>query len=200
MTFEGERPMSKFKFLAGGLRRGRLLAPGRQLRRLAQSKTLKIIVPYTPGSGPDIISRLMGEQIPKTGGPTVVVENRPGGGTTDRHRGRSRAEPDGNTVLLVANAFAINIATQARQLHDREFRAGLQSRRRRRCRWWCKAPRRGRRCRSSSTTPRPVPASSPSPAAGRRARCMSLSRCCGSPPRSISTTCPMAAADRRSMR
>ena len=45
---------------------------------LAQSKTLKVIVPYTPGSGPDIISRLMGEQIAKQGGPTVVVENRPG--------------------------------------------------------------------------------------------------------------------------
>ena len=33
------------------------------------SKTLKIIVPYTPGSGPDIISRLMGEQIQRPAGP-----------------------------------------------------------------------------------------------------------------------------------
>ena len=30
---------------------------------LAQSKALKIIVPYTPGSGPDILSRLLSEQI-----------------------------------------------------------------------------------------------------------------------------------------
>jgi tripartite-type tricarboxylate transporter receptor subunit TctC len=80
---------------------------------LAQSqKTLKIIVPYTPGSGPDIISRLLGEQIAKVGGPTVVVENRPGGGMTIGTEAAARAEPDGNTVLLVANAFTVNMAVK----------------------------------------------------------------------------------------
>jgi tripartite-type tricarboxylate transporter receptor subunit TctC len=79
---------------------------------LAQSKTLKVIVPYTPGSGPDIISRLMGEQIAKQGGPTVVVENRPGGGTNIGTEAAARAEPDGNTVLLVANGFTVNMATK----------------------------------------------------------------------------------------
>jgi tripartite-type tricarboxylate transporter receptor subunit TctC len=77
---------------------------------LAQSKSLKIIVPYTPGSGPDIISRLLGEQIGKAGGPTVVVENRPGGGTNIGTEAAARAEPDGNTILLVANTFAVNAA------------------------------------------------------------------------------------------
>jgi tripartite-type tricarboxylate transporter receptor subunit TctC len=77
---------------------------------MAQSKTLKIVVPYTPGSGPDIISRLLGEQIGKAGGPTVVVENRPGGGMTIGTEAAARAEPDGNTVLLVANAFVVNAA------------------------------------------------------------------------------------------
>ncbi len=76
----------------------------------SQAKTLKIIVPYTPGSGPDIISRLMGEQIGKAGGPTVVVENRPGGGTMIGTEVAARAEPDGNTALLVANGFVVNAA------------------------------------------------------------------------------------------
>jgi tripartite-type tricarboxylate transporter receptor subunit TctC len=76
------------------------------------SKTLKIIVPYTPGSGPDIISRLMGEQMQKAGGPTVVVENRPGGGMTIGTEAAARAEPDGNTLLLVANAFVVNMAVK----------------------------------------------------------------------------------------
>jgi tripartite-type tricarboxylate transporter receptor subunit TctC len=74
------------------------------------SKTLKIVVPYTPGSGPDIISRLMSEQIQRAGGPTVLVESRPGGGMTIGTEAAARAEPDGNTVLLVANAFVINMA------------------------------------------------------------------------------------------
>ncbi|MET0707604.1 MAG: tripartite tricarboxylate transporter substrate-binding protein, partial [Tardiphaga sp.] len=47
----------------------------------AQSKTIKIVVPYTPGSGPDITSRLMAEQISKAHGVNMVVENRPGAGT-----------------------------------------------------------------------------------------------------------------------
>jgi tripartite-type tricarboxylate transporter receptor subunit TctC len=74
----------------------------------AQSK--KIIVPYPPGSGPDILSRLLAEQIGRTGGPNFVIENRPGGGTTIGTEAAMRAEPDGNTVLLVANSFVVNPA------------------------------------------------------------------------------------------
>jgi tripartite-type tricarboxylate transporter receptor subunit TctC len=74
----------------------------------AQGKSVKIVVPYTPGSGPDIISRLMSDQIPKDGGPSVIVENRPGGGTLIGTEAAAKAEPDGHTVLLVANSFVIN--------------------------------------------------------------------------------------------
>src|SRR5262245_25393297 len=69
---------------------------------------IKVVVPYTPGSGPDILSRLMADQIGRAQGPTVVVENRPGGGTVIGTEAVERAEPDGRTVLLVANSFVIN--------------------------------------------------------------------------------------------
>ncbi len=75
-----------------------------------QAATRKIIVPYTPGSGPDILARLMAEQIGAHKGPTMVVENRPGGGTAIGTEAAARAEPDGNTVLMVANAFVVNAA------------------------------------------------------------------------------------------
>jgi len=87
-----------------------LLVLGASAASAQSGKTLKIIVPYTPGSGPDIISRMLGEQIGRQGGPTVVVENRPGGGMTIGTEAAARAEPDGNTVLLVANAFVVNMA------------------------------------------------------------------------------------------
>jgi tripartite-type tricarboxylate transporter receptor subunit TctC len=107
--------MTKFRLLAmagaatavlaiGGLFGGPFGNPAAQ----AQSKTIKIIVPYTPGSGPDILSRLMSDQIPKDGGPGIVVENRPGGGTLIGTEAAAKAEPDGHTVLLVANSFVIN--------------------------------------------------------------------------------------------
>src|SRR5262245_13965880 len=58
-----------------------------------QAGAIKIVVPYTPGSGPDILSRLMAEQIGRTQGPTVVVENRPGGGTVIGTEAVERAAP-----------------------------------------------------------------------------------------------------------
>jgi tripartite-type tricarboxylate transporter receptor subunit TctC len=81
------------------------------------ARTIKIIVPYPPGSGPDILSRLMAEQIGREQGPTVVVENRPGGGTVIGTEAAARAAPDGTTVLLVANSFVVNPALK-RQNYD----------------------------------------------------------------------------------
>src|SRR5204863_7190492 len=75
-----------------------------------QAGAIKIVVPYTPGSGPDILARLMAEQIGRTQGATVVVENRPGAGTVIGTEAVERAEPDGHTVLLVANSFVVNPA------------------------------------------------------------------------------------------
>lgn len=74
------------------------------------ARNVKIVVPYPPASGPDILSRLMAEQIGKAQGATVVIENRPGGGTMIGTQAAARAAPDGGTVLLVANSFAINPA------------------------------------------------------------------------------------------
>jgi tripartite-type tricarboxylate transporter receptor subunit TctC len=72
--------------------------------------TVKIVVPYPPGSGPDILSRLMADEIGRAKGPTMVVENRPGGGTVIGTEAVARAAPDGGTILLVANSFVINPA------------------------------------------------------------------------------------------
>jgi tripartite-type tricarboxylate transporter receptor subunit TctC len=104
--------MMKFRFLAAACAAACVLALGAPEAFAQSAKNPKIIVPYTPGSGPDIISRLLGEQIAKAGGPTIVVENRPGGGMTIGTEAAARAEPDGNTVLLVANAFTVNMAVK----------------------------------------------------------------------------------------
>jgi tripartite-type tricarboxylate transporter receptor subunit TctC len=76
----------------------------------AWAQTRRIIVPYTPGSGPDILARLMAEEIGAQKGPSFVVENRPGGGMVIGTEVVARADPDGNTVLLVGNAFVVNAA------------------------------------------------------------------------------------------
>src|SRR5258708_40183622 len=72
--------------------------------------TFKIVVPYPPASGPDILSRLMAEQIGRAQGPSVVVENRPGGGTLIGTEAVGRAAPDGQTAVLGANSLVVNPA------------------------------------------------------------------------------------------
>jgi tripartite-type tricarboxylate transporter receptor subunit TctC len=76
----------------------------------AAAQNRRIIVPYTPGSGPDILARLLADQIGAQKGPNMIVENRPGGGMVIGTEVAARAEPDGNTVLLVGNAFVVNAA------------------------------------------------------------------------------------------
>ncbi len=76
------------------------------------SRTIRVIVPYAPGSGPDIISRLMADHIGRVQGQTMVIENRPGGGTLIGTEAAARSAPDGNTVLFVANSFVVNPAVK----------------------------------------------------------------------------------------
>jgi tripartite-type tricarboxylate transporter receptor subunit TctC len=76
---------------------------------LAQTtRTIKIVVPYQAGGATDIMSRLLAEQIGRAQGLTVVVESRPGAGTVIATEAVSRAQPDGNTALIVGNSFVIN--------------------------------------------------------------------------------------------
>jgi tripartite-type tricarboxylate transporter receptor subunit TctC len=74
----------------------------------AQTRTVRIVVPFGPGGGPDTIARVLGEQITKARGVTVVVENRPGAGAIVATEAVMRAAPDGNTLLIVAPSFLIN--------------------------------------------------------------------------------------------
>ena len=75
---------------------------------LAQTRTIKFVVPFPAGGSMDILARLIGEQVTKTRGIRTLVENRPGSGTVVGTEAVSRAAPDGNTVLFMANSFVIN--------------------------------------------------------------------------------------------
>ena len=72
------------------------------------ARTIKIVVPFPPGGTVDVLARLLGEQISKTRGPTVLVENRPGAGASIAYDAVARAAPDGNTLVIVGNSVVIN--------------------------------------------------------------------------------------------
>jgi tripartite-type tricarboxylate transporter receptor subunit TctC len=73
------------------------------------SRNIKMIVPYPPGGTTDLLGRLIAEQI-KTGlNAIVVVENKPGAGTTLGAEQVAHSEPDGYTLLMATSTtLAIN--------------------------------------------------------------------------------------------
>jgi tripartite-type tricarboxylate transporter receptor subunit TctC len=74
----------------------------------AQSRTIRLVVPYPPGGPLDIAARLLAERVKDTLG-TVVVENRPGAGGNLGADLVAKATPDGLTLLMGAVAtHAIN--------------------------------------------------------------------------------------------
>jgi tripartite-type tricarboxylate transporter receptor subunit TctC len=72
------------------------------------SKPLRIIVGYSPGGAVDVIARALGQQLSAALGQTVVIENKPGGGTNIAMRALIDSAPDGHTLMLGANAVAAN--------------------------------------------------------------------------------------------
>lgn len=68
------------------------------------SKLVRIVVPSSPGSMTDVLARALGERLSQTWQQQIIVENRPGiGGMASV----AKAVPDGYTIMLVGNGFAI---------------------------------------------------------------------------------------------
>jgi tripartite-type tricarboxylate transporter receptor subunit TctC len=64
------------------------------------SKAVTLVVPYAAGGGTDTVARLIGDQMSRTLGRTVIIENVVGGGGTLANDRVARSTPDGSTVLI----------------------------------------------------------------------------------------------------
>jgi tripartite-type tricarboxylate transporter receptor subunit TctC len=73
-------------------------------------RTITIVVPFTPGSGPDILARVVGEELQNRWNQPVVIDNKPGASGNIGAQQVARAAPDGNTVLMTTNPFTANIS------------------------------------------------------------------------------------------
>jgi len=73
-------------------------------------RPITIVVPYTPGSGPDILARVIGEELQTKWNQPVVVDNKPGASGNIGAQFVARATPDGNTVMMTTNPFTANIS------------------------------------------------------------------------------------------
>ena len=69
------------------------------------SKTVRIIVPFTPGGGTDFIARLIGARLSAAWGQQFIVENRVGAGSTLGSEFVLKSLPDGYTLLLTSGSY-----------------------------------------------------------------------------------------------
>ena len=72
------------------------------------SRPIKILVGYSAGGAVDAIARSVGQRMSAILGQPVVVENKPGAGTNIAVKALIASPPDGYTLLLAANALAVN--------------------------------------------------------------------------------------------
>ncbi|MDP3084735.1 MAG: tripartite tricarboxylate transporter substrate binding protein [Rubrivivax sp.] len=72
------------------------------------TKTVRIVVPFTPGSQVDLVAREIARKLQESWGQTVLVDNRAGAGGTVGSRGVATADADGHVLLFTSASHAIN--------------------------------------------------------------------------------------------
>ena len=83
------------------------LSGGAQAQTYPQ-RPVRLIVPYAPGGGTDVFSRLLAQRTEKEFGQSLVIDNRAGGASVIGTRAVAEATPDGYTIGMVDSAFVTN--------------------------------------------------------------------------------------------
>lgn len=78
------------------------------------AKPVRMIVPLAPGGSTDLLARLIGAKLTELWSQNVLVENKPGGGTTIGVETVAKAPPDGYTILMVTSAYSVNFSLMAK--------------------------------------------------------------------------------------
>jgi tripartite-type tricarboxylate transporter receptor subunit TctC len=79
---------------------------------------LRIIVPFAPGGGTDVVARTLAQDMAKDLGVSVIIENKPGAGTIIGTQAVTASVPDGYTLLMGTFSHAVNISLSAKLPYD----------------------------------------------------------------------------------
>jgi tripartite-type tricarboxylate transporter receptor subunit TctC len=72
------------------------------------SKPIRLVVPFAPGGAPDVVGRLIGQQLSTQIGQPVIIDNRAGADGVIGAQLVAEAPPDGHTLLVTSSSFVIN--------------------------------------------------------------------------------------------
>lgn len=107
MSFRHPFPRACARLLLAGFSALAALPSQAQSPAAYPVRPITLVVPYTPGSGPDILARALGPQLASRLGQPVVVDNRPGASGTIGTAYVARARNDGYTLLVTADTLAM---------------------------------------------------------------------------------------------
>ena len=85
---------------------------------LYPDRIVRIVVPFAPGGGTDVIARTLAQEMAKDLGATVIIENKPGAGTIIGTQAVATSEPDGYTLLMGTFVNAVNPSLNAKLPYD----------------------------------------------------------------------------------
>src|SRR6516225_1804222 len=77
-------------------------------------RVIKIVVPFAPGGGTDVVARTLAHEMAKDLGVSVIIENKPGAGTIIGTQAVATSEADGYTLLMGTFANAVNPSLYAK--------------------------------------------------------------------------------------
>jgi tripartite-type tricarboxylate transporter receptor subunit TctC len=85
---------------------------------LYPDRIIKIVVPFAPGGGTDVIARTLAQEMASNLGVNVVIENKPGAGTIIGTQAVAVSEPDGYTLLMGTFSHAVNASLNSKLPYD----------------------------------------------------------------------------------
>jgi tripartite-type tricarboxylate transporter receptor subunit TctC len=100
MKYVDRRQLSALALAALGL-----LSLGASAQGTYPNQAIKIVVPFTPGTGMDTIARVVGPRLSERLGQPVVVQNQPGASGNIGAEAVAKSNPDGYTLLMGANTM-----------------------------------------------------------------------------------------------
>jgi tripartite-type tricarboxylate transporter receptor subunit TctC len=98
---------------------GLALAAGAAAQEQWPSRPVRMVVPFPPGSSPDLVARMLNDKLAAAIGQPVVVENRPGAGGMVGTGAVAKAAPDGYTIgLSIPGPLAVNTVLMQKMEYD----------------------------------------------------------------------------------